>query len=323
MRAVVQRKYGGPEVLSIAEIPQNEPGAEEIEIRVHASQVHRGNAMIRSGRFPGFMWLPMRAALGFFGPRKRVPGSVFAGRIERVGARVSRFEVGHDVVGVQLHGGHAETVLMPESGIVARKPEALDYAQAVALPYGGTTAHYFLHDLGALQPGQRVLVIGASGGVGQGMVQVATAHGAQVTAVCTPKTESFVRSLGAGEVIDRTATDVTSVDARFDVIVDTANVARFPDYAPLLTENGILLGVQIRADLLWWAWRTRGTSGKRVRTGMSMGDAEILAKVLDLGVHGQLQPNIAARFPLQAVAEAHRAIEAGAKPGAVILEPQR
>ena len=323
MRAVVQHKYGGPEVLKVAEVPQKPPNADQVEIRVHASQVHRGNAMIRSGRFPTLMWLPMRAALGFFGPREQVPGSVFAGRIERVGARVSRFEVGQDVVGVQLHGGHAETVLTPESGTLALKPTALDYAEAASLPYGGMTAHYFLHELGALQPGQRVLVIGASGGVGQGMVQVAAAHGAHVTAVCTPKTEAFVRALGAQDTIDRSSTDITSVQARFDLIVDTANVARFPDYAPLLEANGVLLGVQIRADLLWWAWRTRGASGKRVRTGMSMGDADMLAKVLDLAAHGKLRPNIAARFPLDAVADAHRAIEAGTELGTVILEPQR
>lgn len=262
----------------------------------------------------------MRLMFGIWGPRKRIPGTVFAGRVEAVGEGVRRFEVGQDVAGVNLHGAHAETIVVPETGTLALIPQGVEYAEAASVLYGGTTARYFLLKLGELEAGQRVLVIGASGGVGQAVVQVAVANGAEVTAVSTSDSADFVRSLGAHHVVDRHERPIVDLGETFDLIVDTAGVARFPTYEHLLSAHGRLLAVHTRLDLLWWAWRTRNSPGKRLVTGMSMGSSEELAAVFQQVESGAMRPLVGRRYPLEGVVQAHHAVESGDVQGSVILE---
>ena len=321
MRAVIQNRYGNAEVLKVADAALHAPRSGEVAIKVHASAVHQGNVLFRSGDYPRLLWLPMRLMFGILGPRKRIPGTVFAGRVEAVGEGVRRFEVGQDVAGVNLHGAHAESIVVPETGTLALIPEGIDYADAASVLYGGTTARYFLLELGELEAGQRVLVIGASGGVGQAMVQVAVASGAEVTAVSTSRSAEFVRSLGAHHLVDRHKQPIVELDETFDLIVDTAGVARFPTHQHLLSAHGRLLAVHTRLDLLWWAWRTRNSQGKRLLTGMSMGSPEELAAVFEQVESGAIRPLVARRYPLEHIVQAHHAVESGDVRGSVILEP--
>jgi len=321
MRAVIQRRYGGPDTLALGDLADPTPKRGEVAIHVLASIVHQGNVLIRSGEFPALFWLPMRLMIGLRGPRKPVPGTVFSGRVQALGEGVDNFEVGQDIVGVNTYGAHAETLVMSAGGTLAPMPEGLTHAEAASVPYGVVTARYFLHNLGELEPDQRVLVIGASGGVGQAAVQVALAARAHVTAVCRPETADFVRSLGAHELVDRKRTPVTELDERFDILLDTAGVCSFPQHAHLLTPTGRLLAVQADAQTYWWAWKTRKSNGRRILTGIFMGNPEELAASLEMAVSGSVRPRVAATYPLEDIAEAHRLVEGGAVPGSVILEP--
>jgi NADPH:quinone reductase-like Zn-dependent oxidoreductase len=161
-------------------------GPRDILIRVHASTVTQGDRRLRAADYPGITSLLGRVFTGVFRPRHRIGGSNFAGRVVNVGAEVNRFAVGDDVFGSTLHGAYAEYLAVREDSAVERMPESTGYAEAAVLPYGGGSALAFLRDLGRVQPGERVLIVGASGGVGRFAVQVARQLDAHVTAVCNP-----------------------------------------------------------------------------------------------------------------------------------------
>lgn len=242
MRAAVYERYGPPEVVKIMEVDDPTPGDDEILIRTRATTLTTGDWRARSLDVPFGFGLISRLFFGISKPRKTILGTEIAGDVEAVGRAVERFKVGDAVFAYSGAGMgcHAEYRCMPEGGPVAAKPPNLGYEEAAALSFGGSTALDFFRR-GKLQKGERVLVNGASGGVGTAAVQLARHLGADVTGVCSTPNVELVRSLGARDVIDYTRDDFTRNGQRYDVIVDIAGTAPFARSKGSLAEDGRLL----------------------------------------------------------------------------------
>jgi NADPH:quinone reductase-like Zn-dependent oxidoreductase len=319
MQAATYEAYGSPDVLEMRELAAPEISENEMLLRVYASPVTQGDRRLRAADYPGISALFGRLVTGLFRPRKPVPGSAFAGRVVAVGSAVTRFQVGQDVFGSGMHGAHAELMAVAEDSVIAPMPAGMSHAGAAALPYGAVTALTLLRDLGDVQPGQRVLIIGASGGVGRTAVQLAQHFGAEVTAVCSRRSFAAVRALGADHVIDHATEDFTENGVQYDVIFDTPDVSSFGQSRGSLTPTGrflsIHMGVGVLCQMAWTALR----GGQRAIFGMAMGSGELMDDVRALAEAGAIWPVINRRFPLAQVAEAHTHLEAGRLDGSVVL----
>lgn len=320
MRAIQYTRYGAPDVLSISEVPTPAPGEHEVLVEVAASAVTHGDRRLRAADFPGIAWLPGRLMTGLFGPRHRVPGTTFAGRVAAIGAKVSRFAVGDDVFGIGTHGAYAEKLVVAEHGAIARSPSGLDAAEVATLPYGALTALTFLKDLARVQPGERVVVVGASGEVGRFAVQIARQLGAEVTGVCS-RDHALVIELGAHHVVDHTREDFTAGAARYDVVFDTAPGNRFARSRRVLTPGGRHASLNMSVGTLVDVMTSSLRGGPRAITGVSVGSAALLDDVRALAEAGALRPTVARRFALEEAAEAHALLEAGTAGGSVVVCP--
>lgn len=234
MKVIAQDRYGSPDVLELKEFDRPVPAAGEVLVRVRAVSVNAYDWHLMRGD-------PYLARLSFGVRRPRTPvrGRDFAGRVEAVGAEVKRLRPGDEVFG-ETDGAFAQYVAAPQD-MVAVKPAGLSFEQAAALPLAGNTALIGLRDLGCVTAGQRVLVNGASGGVGTFAVQIAKAYGAEVTAVCSTRNADLVRSLGADHVIDYTRDDFTRAGTRHDVVFDLVANRSLTDLRRALTPTGTLL----------------------------------------------------------------------------------
>jgi len=216
MRAIVQERYGPIDAVALREVARPKPGRDEVLVRVRAASVNRADLMLVAGE-PYLM----RAAFGLRRPRLAIRGQDVAGTVEAVGDGAARFRPGDEVYAEVAAGGFADYVAVPERSLAA-KPARLTFEQAAAIPLAGTTALQGLRDVGGLRPGQRVLVHGATGGVGSFAVQIAKALGAEVTGVCGARHVELVRSLGADRAIDRDREDFAAEGPRYDLILDVA-----------------------------------------------------------------------------------------------------
>lgn len=313
MRAACVERYGPPERISLIETPVPEPGPGEVLIRVDAAAVTAGDARLRSGRFPPGFALPARLAIGIRGPRSRVPGAVFSGRVERLGDGVADLAIGDAVAGMtgMRLGAHAEYTVAP-AGKLARKPPAVSHADAAAVLFGGTAALYFLR--GKVGPGTTVLVNGASGSVGTSAVQLAAHAGASVTAVTSGPKRELMASLGAKRVVDYRETPVARLDERFDVVLDTVGNLSRSDGLRLAGPTGTLVLV---AAGLSDTIRARG----RVRAGAAPERREDFGELLELLATGRLAPLCEIVGGLDALPEAHRRIDDGHKVGNLVVLP--
>ncbi len=227
MRAAVYRKYGPPDVVSIAEVQKPVPGERHLLVKVAASSVTSGDARLRAFNLPKPFALPGRLVLGIFAPRRKVLGVEFAGTVEAVGKAVTRFRPGDRVFGIDVFGCHAEYKLVREDKCVALMPEGLAFEDAAGVPFGGVTALDFFNRA-KIQPGQKVLINGASGCVGAYAVQLARYFGAEVTGVCSAGNAELVRTLGADRVIDYATTDFAREHQVYDLVMDTVGNAPSP-----------------------------------------------------------------------------------------------
>lgn len=234
MKAIVQDRYGSPDVLKFEEAALPAPADSEVLVRVHASSVNALDwHMMRGDPYLA------RMTLGFGGPKAKIRGRDFAGVVETVGRNVSRFRPGDEVFG-DAEGAFAE-YLCARDDRIAPKPVNLTFEQAAAVPVAGSTALIGLRDLARIQPGQRLLVNGASGGVGPFAVQIAKAFGADVTAVCSTRNAELVGSIGADRVIDYTREDFTRDDQRYDVLFDLVGNRTLTEFRRVLTPAGTLI----------------------------------------------------------------------------------
>jgi NADPH:quinone reductase-like Zn-dependent oxidoreductase len=321
MKAIVQDRYGSPDVLRLRDLDTPTPGDGEVLVRVHASSVN------------AFDWHAMRgdpylARLLMFGlrrPRAKVRGQDFAGRVEAVGAAVTRFRPGDEVYGEAgpAGGAFAEYVCVAEN-LVETKPANLSFGQAAAVPLAATTALVSLRDAAGLRAGQHVLINGASGGVGTFAVQLAKAYGAQVTAVCRTRNVELVRSLGADHVVDYTREDFTRTrlvraGRRYDVLLDLVGNRSLTDCRRVLTRDGTLLlsggGVSTGASVFGpMSLLVRGPLvGRFVRhrivSPAATGGLGHLATLRELVESGKLTPVVDRTFQLSEVPAAIRYVE--------------
>ena len=236
MKAIVQDTYGAPlDVLALEDIEKPTVGDDDVLVQVRAAGVHIGDWLVGSG-------LPymIRLGYGLTKPKSRVPGMEFAGTVEAVGKNVAQFVPGDEVFGSSDAGAFAEYVSVSQDA-VAPKPSNASFEEAAAVPISGFTAIQALRDVGNVQEGQKVLVIGASGGVGTYAVQIAKALGAEVTGVCSTRNAEMVGAIGADHVVDYTQEDVTNSGQQYDVILDTAGNRSLSHLRRALTPNGTLV----------------------------------------------------------------------------------
>lgn len=320
MQAIVHHRYGGPEVLALAEVPRPVPRDNEVLIRILATTVTSGDWRARSLSLPGgFGWMG-RPVFGLFGPRQPILGTELAGVVETIGRKVTRFRPGDEVFGFPgaAYGCHAEYRTMAEDGLIALKPARLSFEAAAALSFGGTTALDALRKAG-IRPGDQVLVVGASGSIGTAAVQLARHFGAVVTGVSSTANLELVRSLGATRVIDYTAEDFAAAGASWDIIVDTTGTAPYARCAGVLKPGGRLVVVLGTLRDALGIGRPGKASGKRVIAGVVRPKPEDLRLLAQLAESGAYLPVIDRSYALRDVPEAHAYVDTGRKRGNVVV----
>ena len=319
MKAAVGRRYGSPDVVTVAELPVPQPRDDEILVRVRAATVGVVDGLARRGS-PWFA----RVQFGPLRPRFPVLGSDFAGQVEGAGRAVTRFCVGDSVFGTVAprFGAHAEYVCLPADGAVAPMPGSVSFAEAAAL--ADATALCFLRDRAGVRPGQTVLIVGASGAVGAAAVQLALYFGAVVTGVCSGPHTGLVRRLGAESVIDYTRTDFTRAGRRWDVIFDVAGKSSFVRCRRVLRPGGVYLTTAISPAIMVQMPRTArfGRSKAVIAfTGLrpAADKCQDLLFIRDLVEKSALTAVIGARYPLERIGEAHARVDAGHKKGNIVV----
>jgi NADPH:quinone reductase-like Zn-dependent oxidoreductase len=314
MKAIVMNAYGGPEVLELKEVDKPEVSENDVLIEVHASSLNAGDYFSMRGS----PWLA-RFDVGFPKPKDHILGWDVAGQVEAVGKNVTRFQPG-DKVFASCDGAFAEYVSAPEDK-VAMAPANLTLEQAAAVPSASMAALHALRDQGKVQPGQSVLINGASGGVGTFSVQVAKALGAEVTGVCSTRNVDMVRSIGANHVIDYTKEDFVESERRYDLIVDNVGNRSFSDYRRALTPEGIHqpntghggMSYVIKAYLLSAFMRQHASPF------LSVPNAKDLLYMKDLIEAGKVMPVIDKTYPMSEMREAFRYLEEEHAQGKVVI----
>ena len=320
MRAVVQDTYGSADVLELREMERPEVGDHEVLVRVVAAGVDRAAWHFMTG-VPYVMRI---VGFGLRAPKVPVAGSNLAGRVEAVGKDVTRFQPGDEVYGT-CRGSFAEFACAREDRL-APKPASLTFEQAAVVPHGGFAALQAVRDRGRVQPGQSVLIVGASGAVGSIAVQLARAFGAEVTGVCRTSKVDTVQALGADHVIDYTRDDFADSGERYDVILDTGGNSSLSRLRRSLTRKGTLvivggegggrwigIGRQIRAQML------SPFVGQKLGTFIARENAEDLLILNELIDSGKLTPIIDRTYPLSDAPDAIRHLETGDARGRIVL----
>lgn len=321
MRAIVQREYGGSEMFGVREVEVPECGANEVLVRVRAAGVDRGTWHLMTGE-------PFAVRLGFGlrRPKVEVPGRDLAGVVEAVGTDVTKVSVGDEVFGT-AEGSFAEFAVVPESRI-AHKPVELTFEQAAVLPISGATALQALRDRAKVRPGDRVLVIGASGGVGSYAVQIAVALGAEVTGVASGAKADFVRGLGASEVIDYTQEGIADRGTVYDVIIDTGGNRPLRELRRVLADDGtlVIIGGETDGWLLGGADRqlramvwSPFAGGQRLTTMYSREKAEDFEVLAAMAARGEIAAMVDRVYPLEQAPEALDLLASGKARGKIAI----
>jgi NADPH:quinone reductase-like Zn-dependent oxidoreductase len=320
MKAIVHPEYGPPETLQFRETEKPVPRDQEVLIRVHAASV---NAL--DGHLLGTSFMVRLFGTGLLKPKDPRYGVDLAGRVEAVGSAVTRFQPGDEVFGGGV-GAFAEYACAKESELVA-KPASVSFESAAAIPVAALTALQGLRDHGQVQPGQKVLINGASGGVGTFALQLAKVFGAEVTAVCSPRNVDQARSLGADHVIDYTREDFTQSAERYDLILGVNGYHSIFAYRRTLRPQGLYIFVggskahifkaYLQSMMLGPAISRIGT--RKVRTFIAKLNQKDLAFIGELVAAGKVTPVIDCRYPLSETAEAIRYLEEGHARGKIVI----
>ena len=314
MKAIVQNEYGSPDVYELKEIDKPMVKDDEVLVRVHAAGLNAGDYFAMRGE--PYM---IRMSVGWPKPKNFIPGWDVAGTVEAVGHNVEQFQPGDEVFGA-CTGTCAEYVCAGEDKF-ALKPANLTFEQAAAVPTAAVTALRGLRDAGKVQPGQKVLINGASGGVGTFAVQVAKALGAEVTGVCSTGKVDMVRSIGANHVIDYTQEDFTQSGPRYDLILDNVGNHSFSDLRRALTPLGVIIpnsghggmGYVFKAFLLSPFMR------QQERPFIATPNSEDLVVLKEMIEAGKITPVIDRTYPLSETPEAFRYLDEGHAQGKVVI----
>jgi len=320
MRAIVYHIYGSPDVLKLEEVQKPVPQDDEVLVKVLAASAAAGDwHLLRAQPFL------VRFMYGLLKPKHQILGSAFAGRVEAVGRTVTQFEVGDEVFGDSSacgFGAFAEYVSVLEKALVI-KPTRLTFEEAATVPVSAVTALQGLRDQGHIQPGQKVLINGASGGVGTFAVQIAKAFGTEVTAVCSTSKMEMVRSIGADHVIDYTQEDFTQNGQRYDLILAANGYHPIWAYRRALSQEGmyVMTGgsmTQMFQAMLLGPWLSRNGRQKMGNVLMKPNQKDLMV-MKELLEADKVTPVIDRRFPLRDVADAIRYLEAGHAVGKVVI----
>ncbi|WP_406829896.1 NAD(P)-dependent alcohol dehydrogenase [Pedococcus sp. KACC 23699] len=321
MKAVTQARYGTSEVLRVSDVPIPEPADNEVLIKVHAAGLDRGTEHLMTGK-P----YAMRPVTGLRRPRNPISGRDVAGTVVKVGSAVTRFAAGDQVYGV-APGSFAEYAVGPEDKL-AHKPATLTFEQAAVVPISAGTALQALRDVGKVQPGQQVLVIGASGGVGSYAVQLAKVFGAQVTGVASAAKAEFVRSLGADHVLDYERDDFADGSRRYDLILDIGGGAPLTRLRRALEPRGtvVFVGSENSGNITGMGRQLRGAAlslfiRQRLAILMARERASDLEQLTTLLEAGRLVPTLAKTYSLDQAGSAMKMLETGKVAGKVVIIP--
>jgi NADPH:quinone reductase-like Zn-dependent oxidoreductase len=320
VKAIVCTKYGPPDVLQFQEVEKPTPKDDQVLVKVHASSVNAADWHLLTADI--FL---VRLMMGLLKPKYTILGADIAGRVEAVGRNVKQFRPGDEVFGDILtrgSGGFAEYATAPESAL-ALKPANLSFEQAAAVPLAAVTAMQALRDQGHIRAGQKVLINGASGGVGTFAVQLAKAYGVEVTAVCSTWNVDMARSLGADQVIDYTKQDFTQAGQQYDLILAANGYHPISAYKRALTPTGIYVMVggtpaQMFEAMLWGAWMSE-RGGRRLGGFTAQANQKDLLALKELLEQGHVVPVIDKCYSLKDVPEALRYLGAGHARGKVVI----
>ena len=320
MKAIINKTYGDSSVLEMAEVEKPTPKENEVLIKVHATGLNKADWFMLTGR-P----LMLRAEAGLFRPKNPIIGSDVAGTVEAVGSGVTRFKVGDAVYGdlsENGRGGLAEYVAAPEA-VLSHKPSNLSFEQAAAVPMAAMTALQGLRDTGNIKAGQKVLINGASGGVGSYAVQIAKALGPEVTAVCSTQKVEMVHALGADRVIDYKLEDFTKSGTQYDLIFAANGFQTLAEYQLALTSNGTYVCAggafkQIFSAVLFGGWQTRGTE-QTMKTFVQKPKPEDLATLTEMLEAEQIKPPLDRTHSLEESAEALAYLGQGSAKGKIVV----
>jgi len=317
MKAIVYEKYGPPEVLQLKEVEKPSPKEDEVLVKVHAASINYSDWHVLRGE--SFL---LRLMNGLLKPKHKILGDDIAGRVEAVGRNVKQFQPGDEVFGISDFDAFAEYVCVPENAL-ALKPASMTFEEAAAVPMAGITALQGLRDKGQIQSGQKVLINGASGGVGTFAVQIAKSFGAEVTGVCSTKKLDLVRSIGADQVIDYTREDFTKSGQRYDLILAAGGYHPISDYKRALSPEGIYvcpggsMAQYFQALLLGPLISMMGS--KKLGSMYGKPNPKDYVFLIELFEAGKVVPVIDRRYPLSEVPEALRYYGEGHARGKVVI----
>lgn len=322
MKAVVRDKYGGYQSLKIQEIPKPTPSENQVRIKVHASTINAYDDHLMKGE-P----FPVRVSEGLLAPKKQQLGCDLSGTVEEVGSKVSKFKNGDEVITCLADGNgdnaYAEYVCVNEN-LLALKPHGIFFEEAATIPMAGLTALQSVRDFGKIQPGQKVLVNGATGGVGSFAVQIAKLFGGTVTAVCRTDKKDFAYSIGADHVIDYTKESFIADREKYDLIIDVAASHTFAEYKNILEKKGIcvMVGFSSMTHMMkvgWSIFRTKKKEKKIVLSFAKNAQVEDLLFLADQMKEKKIKAVIDQVFPLSDIQEAFNYFETEHLQGKVVI----
>lgn len=315
MKAVQCTKYGTPEVLKLIELEIPKPKPDELLIRVYATAVNSGDVRIRKADPRA-----VRLIFGFKRPKNSILGTVFSGEVVATGRNVSTYKIGDTVFGTtgMTFGTYAEYLVIKETATCANKPGSLTHTEAAVIPFGAMTALHFLRKA-EIQPGQKVLIYGASGAIGSAAVQLAKYYGAEVTAVCSGPNKELMRKIGADKVLDYKREELSLNQEKYDVVYETVNKLSFSESKKHVKKGGMMILSAADFSKMLRAGISR-LFGRRILTGVSKESAAEMKWMKDLIDAGKFVPVIDRVFSLEELVEAHRYVDLGHKKGNVAVQ---
>lgn len=325
MRAVVYDEYGPPEVLNEKEIPAPLPGKGEVLVKVHATTVNFGDLFARDLKnktrkdfhMPSILFPMVKLSFGIKKPKVRILGSEFSGVVESVGEGVTKFKVKDEVFGYtgQKMGAYAEYLTISHKKMIGLKPRNMAHEEAACLPYGTIMAYDHLGRVG-IKPGSKILINGASGGIGSIGLQIAKARGAEVTGVCGSNMLEYVKAIGADHVIDYRKEDFTENGEKYDVIYDILGKRSFREVKGSLTENGTYLNASFKGRKVIQSI----FKGRKMICSFASEDPSRMPEFKRMIEGGKVKPIIDRTFPIEEADRAHAYVESGKRKGNVVLK---
>jgi NADPH:quinone reductase-like Zn-dependent oxidoreductase len=316
MKAVVYEKYGSPDVLQLLEVDKPSFADDEILVKVHAASIQQTDTNFRSGT--PFL---ARVLAGLFKPKNQILGCDYSGTVEATGKNVDDYSVGDEVYGqvFKRTGTHAEYVSVSTKEVTP-KPKNLDFVEAASVGVAGTMALQCLRDHGEIRQGQKVLINGASGGIGTFAVQIAKSYDTEVTGVCSTSNIEMVKSIGADQVIDYKKEDFTERAGEYDIIFDAVRKNTFANCKDALTSKGIYVTTEFGPSIMLQMRMNSNPDGKRMRGMLMEVETDDLSILRELIEAGKIKPVIDRTYPFEEIADAHRYVEKGHAKGKVIIK---